>query len=77
MRRPGSWSVATYDDSIVLPYDRLDVMSFDIMNGAIVVVPCLDRYISVPESATASVCLLGELGGVPILLIKLNLGLLI
>ena len=34
--RPGRWSVATYDDSIVIPYDRLDITSFEIITGSIV-----------------------------------------
>ena len=51
-------------------------MPFDIMTCSIVGVSCLDRYIFMPESEIASVCLLEELVGVPILLIKLSLGLI-
>ena len=36
--RPGSWSVAICDDYIVLPYRSLDIVSFDIMTGAIFLV---------------------------------------
>ena len=52
-------------------------MSFVIMTVAFVGVACLNRFIFEPESAIASVFLLGELGGVLILLIKLGLGVLI
>ena len=47
------------------------------MTGVIVVETCLDRCIFTPESAMASMCLLVELGGVPILLIKPSLGVLV
>ena len=77
MFRPGSRSVNICDDSIVLPSGSLTVISFEIMTGAIVVVACFSRCIFAPESASANVFLLGELGGVPIQFVKLNLGLLI
>ena len=47
-------------------------MSFDVITGAIVGVYSLDRCMFAPESAITSLCLLGELGGVPIFLIKLS-----
>ena len=47
------------------------------MTGVIVVVDFLDRCIFMPESAIASVFLLGEFGWVLIQFIKLILGLLI
>ena len=47
------------DESIVLPSGSLDVMSFEIMTGPIVVVACFARCIFSPESAIASVFLLG------------------
>ena len=47
------------------------------MTGVIVVETCLARCIFTPESAMASMCLLVELGGVPILLIKPSLGVLV
>ena len=55
----GIYSVAMCDDSIVLPSGSLDVMSFEIMTGPIVVVACFARCIFSPESAIASVFLLG------------------
>ena len=36
--RPDSWIVAICEDSIVLPSGTLDVISFDIIIGAVVVV---------------------------------------
>ena len=51
-------------------------MSFDSTTGGIVVVAWLDICMIEPNSKIASVYFLGELGGVPILLIKLILGLL-
>ena len=71
---PGRCSVAICDDSIVLTSGSLSVMYFEIMTGAIVGVACLDIYMFAPEYAIDSVCLLGELCGVPILPIKLILG---
>ena len=47
------------DDSIVIPYGSLVVISFKIITGAIVVVACFARYIFAPESVIASVLLLG------------------
>ena len=35
--RPGSWSVSTCDESIVLPSGSLSVMFFDIITGEIFV----------------------------------------
>ena len=52
-------------------------MYLDIMTGAIIGVACLDRCMGVTGSEIASLYLLGEVGGVPILFIKLILGLLI
>ena len=75
--RPGIWSVAIYEDYVVLPYASLSVMFFDIITGSVVCVVWLDRCKFAPEYAIASVYLLGELVGVPILLIKLILGVLI
>ena len=74
---PLSWSVAICDDFIVLPSDSLDVMPFKIMTGDIVGVAWLYICMFTHESEIDSVCLLGELVGVSILLIKLILGLLI
>ena len=54
--RPGEWSVAICDDSIVLPSGSI---SFDIITGAIVVVAHFSRCIFAPESVIASVLLLG------------------
>ena len=74
---PDSWSVAMYNDSIVLLSGSLAVMVFEIMTGSIVLVAFLVRCIFAPESLIGSVFLLGEFGGVPIQFIKLILGLLI
>ena len=52
---PGSWSVATCDDSIVLPSVSLSVILFEIITGLIVAVDCFTRCILAPESAIASV----------------------
>ena len=49
-------------------------MSFDIITVAIVGVVCLDIGMFTSASEISSMYLLGELGGVPILLIKLILG---
>ena len=65
------------DESIVLPYGILDVISFDIITVAIVVVACLTRCIFAPEYSITSMLLLGDFCGVLIQLIKLSLGLLI
>ena len=56
---PGSWSVAIFDDSIVLTHGSISVMSFEIIIGAIVVVDCFDRCIFAPDSAIYSTILLG------------------
>ena len=56
---PSSWSVSICDEYIVLPYDILDVMQFDIMNEAIFVVACFSRYIFTPESTIAIMFLPG------------------
>ena len=74
---PGIYSVAICNNSIVLPYDSLAVMSFEIMTRAIVVVACFARCIFSPESEFSSILLIGYFGGVPIQFIKLILGLLI
>ena len=65
------------DDSISLSYSSHTVISFDIMTGAIFVVVLLDISMSVPESEISSAYLLGELGGVSMLSIKLILGVLL
>ena len=57
--RPSSWSVVVCEDSIVLPYGSLSVISFDIITGAIVVVACFGRCIFAPESVIAVVLFLG------------------
>ena len=46
-------------DSIVLPSESLDVMSSEIITGAVFVVACFARYIFTPESLIASVFLPG------------------
>ena len=60
----------------MLLYGSLDFMSFGIMTGAIDVVN-FSRYIFAPESAIASVFLLGEFGEFSIQFIKLIVGSLI
>ena len=52
-------------------------MYFEIITGSIVGMAWLARCIFAPESEIASVYLLVELGGIPTLLIKLILGVLI
>ena len=74
---PGIYSVNICDDSIVLLSGNISVISFEMMTRAIVVVDCFSRCIFAPESAIASMFLLGEFVGVPIQLIKLILMLLI
>ena len=74
---PGIWSVYKCDNSIVIPSGRIDVMSFNIITGDIFGMACFSGCIFAPESAIASVYLLEELGGVPILLMKLILWVLI
>ena len=54
------------DDFIVIPSGSLAVISFDIIEGAIVLVDCFSRCIFAPESAIDSMLLLGEFGGSPI-----------
>ena len=75
--RPGSWSVSTCDESIVLPSGSLSVMFFEIITGDIVCVASFSRLMFARESMVVGVYFLGELGEVPILLIKLSLGLLV
>ena len=65
------------EDSIVLPYGSIAVVSFVITTGAIVVMDCFAMCIFASESVIASVFLLGELGGVLIKFIKRIVGLLI
>ena len=65
------------EDSIVLPYGSLAVISFDIITGAIAVVDFFARCIFAPYSLIASMLLLGGLGRILIQFIKLILGLLI
>ena len=57
----------------MIPSGRIDVMSFNIITGDIFGMACFSGCIFAPESAIASVYLLEELGGVPILLMKLIL----
>ena len=57
--RPGSWSGSICYNSIVLPYCSLSVISFNIMDGAIVFVACLGRCLFVTGPAISSLCLLG------------------
>ena len=54
----GSWSVAICYDYIVIPSDSINVMSFEIMTGSIVMVDCFYGCIFVPESDIARVFLL-------------------
>ena len=56
--KPGSWSVDICDNSIVIKYGSLDLMSFDIMTGAIFGVSCLDICMFAPEYEIASVHLI-------------------
>ena len=72
-----SWSVAIYDASSVIPSVSLSVMSFDTKTGVIVVFLVLYICIFAYEYEIDSVCLLGELSGVPILFIKLSLGVIL
>ena len=65
------------EDSSVLPSGILDVFSFDIITGSIVVVDCFGRCILAPESEIVSILLLVGLCGVLIQFIKLIFGLLI
>ena len=65
------------EDSIVLPYSSLAVISFHIITGFILVVASFSGCIFVPDSAIDKMLLIGESGGVPIKLIKNILGLLI
>ena len=65
------------DESIVIPFGSLAVMSLDIISGVIVVVDSVAGCIFTPESAISSVFLPGEFGGVLIQFIKLILGLLL
>ena len=53
--RPGSLSDTKYDDSIVLPYDSLAVVLFDIMTGGIIGVASLAIWMFAPESSISSV----------------------
>ena len=73
MVSPDSWSVITCDESIVLPSGSLQVMFFDIITGDIVCVASFAICMFAPESVIVGVYFLGELGGVPVLLIKLIL----
>ena len=61
----------------MIPPGSLVVISFDIIAGAILVVALFNRCIFAPESAIASILLLGVLYGLSIKFIKLILGLLI
>ena len=55
---PGIWSVAIYEDSIVIPSVSLAFISFGIIKGGIVWVACFTRCILAPESAIDSMLLL-------------------
>ena len=61
----------------MLPSVRLAGVSFDVVTGVIVGAACLDGCMFAPESEISSVYLLGKLGGLKILFIKLILGVLI
>ena len=61
----------------MIPYGSLDVMSFDVMTGVIILVDFWGRCIFASESKIYSLFLLGEFCGVLIQFIKLILGLLI
>ena len=65
------------EDSIVIPSGSLDVISFDIIVGSIVVMDFCARCIFAPASVIASMLVPGGLGRVSIKCIKLILGLLI
>ena len=65
------------EESIVIPSSILDVISFYIITGAILVVDFFAGCIFAPDSSIASMLLLVGLGGVSIKFIKLILGLLI
>ena len=56
---PGSWSVPMGEDSMVIPSGSLDIISFEIITGAIVVVAFISRFIFTPESVIANILLLG------------------
>ena len=62
--RSGSWSVAMWEESIVLPFVSLYLISFEVITGDIVVVVCFDSCTFAPESTIAIVLLIGELVGV-------------
>ena len=62
---------------MVIPSGSLAVVLFYNMPGDIIDVASFSGWIFAPESAISSVYFLGELGGVPIILIKLILGVLI
>ena len=71
---PGSWRIALCDESIVILSGSLAAVSFDIKTVAIVGVSRFAICVFAPECAIDSIYFLVELGGVPILLIKLILG---
>ena len=64
------WIVDICDSFVVLPFVSLAVMSFEVISGSIFGMACLARCMFAPGSAISSVCLLGELGGVPIFIKK-------
>ena len=64
--RPDSWSVTMCDNSILIPYRNLAVISFDIITAAIIVVACFARCVFAPETKFYSIFLLGGLGGISI-----------
>ena len=74
---PDRRSVDMCDDSIALAYGILDVISYDIITVAIVVVDCFTKCIFSPEYAICSMFLLVDFCGVPIQSIKVILGLII
>ena len=55
---PGICIVDICDHSIVLPSGSIDVLSFEIVTGAIIVLACFDRCIFSPESVIVSAFLL-------------------
>ena len=64
--RPGSWSVSICGDSIVLTSRSLAFISLSIIEGVVLGMACLDRFIFVPESVVSGILVLVVLGGVSI-----------
>ena len=57
--RPDIWIAAMFEGSIVFPSRNISVILFYIIIGAVVVVAYFDRCIFAPNSAIASMLLLG------------------